>query len=99
MQGFLISVIVLDHAVLIAKSIKATRILQGRRDLQVSIADAERLQQAAPRATMVILPEMNHVLKEIASDDQSANLATYAAVDLPLAPGLVDAIVRFVTSH
>jgi uncharacterized protein len=98
-QGFLISVIALDPAVLIAKSTKPTLILQGQRDLQVSVADAERLKQAAPRATITILPDTNHLLKQVASDDRSANLATYAAVDLPLAPGVVDAIARFITAH
>ena len=95
-QGFLISVIALDPAVLIAKTAKPTLILQGKRDLQVSVADAERLKKAAPQATISILPDTNHVLKQITSDERSANLATYAAVDLPLAPGVVDAVARFV---
>jgi hypothetical protein len=95
-QGFLISSFALDPSELAGKSTKPILILQGQRDLQVSVADAERLKQGAPEATLTILPETNHVLKQVSSDDRGANLATYAASDLPLAPGVVDAIARFV---
>ncbi|MCJ8141735.1 alpha/beta hydrolase [Ancylobacter sp. A5.8] len=94
-QGFLISIFALDPAVLAANTILPILILQGQRDLQVSVADAERL-QAAAHATLVTLPDTNHVLKQVTSDEPGANLATYAAADLALAPGVVDAISRFV---
>jgi hypothetical protein len=42
------------------------------------------------------LPDANHVLKAVASDDKRANIATYADPTLPLAPGVVDAITSFV---
>jgi hypothetical protein len=38
---------------------------------------------------------MNHVLKA-APADRALNIATYSQPDLPLAPGLMDAIVRFI---
>ena len=40
---------------------------------------------------------MNHVMKS-APADMAANLATYANPQLPLAPGLMDAVVTFVKS-
>ena len=98
-QGFLVSTFALDPAVLAGKIAKPLLIVQGQRDLQVSVTDAQRLKQAAPRATLVTLPDTNHVLKQVGSDERSANLATYAATDLPLAPGVVDGIARFVASH
>lgn len=98
-QGFLISTFVLDPSVLAGKITMPLLIVQGRRDLQVSVADAQRLKQAAPRATLVTLPDTNHVLKHVGSDERSANLAPYAATDLPLAPGVVDGIARFVKSR
>lgn len=98
-QGFLISVFALDPAELAGKANKPMLIVQGERDLQVSIADAGRLKQAAPRATLMVLPDTNHVLKQVESDARDANLATYTAADLPLAPGVVDGIARFVAGH
>ena len=98
-QGFLISTFALDPAVLAGRIAKPILILQGQRDLQVSVADAERLKQAAPNSTLVTLPNTNHVLKQVGSDERNANLATYAATDLPLATGVVDGIARFVKSR
>ena len=71
-------------------------IVQGERDLQVSVADAKRLAAAQPGAKLVLLPTMNHVLKDVASDDRAANFATYSDASLPVDPGLVAAIAAFV---
>ncbi|NVN03925.1 MULTISPECIES: alpha/beta hydrolase [Asaia] len=98
-QDFLISAFRLDPAVLAAKIAKPVLIVQGQRDLQISVADAGRLKQAAPHATLVTLPDANHALKQVSSDDRSANLATYGAENLPLALGVVDDIARFVKSR
>ena len=51
-------------------------ILLGKRDIQVSVADAERLKLAAPSAKLVLLDNTNHVLKTVTSDDRRANGAT-----------------------
>lgn len=98
LQGFLISAFALDPAELAGRTRLPMLIVQGERDLQVSVADAERLKQAAPHATLVIVPDANHVLKQVSSDDREANAATYTAADLPLAPGVVDAVIGFVKS-
>lgn len=95
-QDFLISTFALDPAELIAAYPKPVLILQGERDLQVSVEDARRLEAAAPASTLVLLPRTNHVLKEVDSADQTANIATYADPELPLAPGVVDAIANFI---
>jgi uncharacterized protein len=95
-QGFLISVFSYDPAKLISTIAKPVLILQGERDLQVSVADAERLKQAAPQAKLVLLPNTNHVLKTVMTDDRRANGATYMDPSLPLAPGVVDAVANFV---
>lgn len=70
-------------------------VLQGNRDLQVPISEAERLASPRDGATLTIIDGMNHVLKAV-PDDRDANLASYNDPDLPLAPGLVEAIERFV---
>jgi pimeloyl-ACP methyl ester carboxylesterase len=97
-QGFLISVFSYDPAELISTISKPVLIMQGKRDIQVSVADAERLKQAAPGAELVLLPDTNHVLKTVYSDDRRANGATYADPSLPLAPNVADVIVGFVTA-
>jgi pimeloyl-ACP methyl ester carboxylesterase len=97
-QGFLINAFAYDPAKLIAAVTKPVVIVQGRRDMQVGVADAERLKEAAPKAALVLLPDTNHVLKSVASDDPRANAATYADPSLPLAPGVVEAIATFVAA-
>jgi len=95
-QGFLISAFAIDPAALAARYTKPLLIVQGGRDLQVGVADAQRLRQAAAQSKLVLLPEANHVLKAVETDDRAANLATYGRADLPLAPGVVEAIADFV---
>lgn len=95
-QGFLISTFALDPAELASKTKLPILIVQGGKDIQVSMADAERLKAANPGAVLTILPDANHVLKDVAGDSSSANLATYLAPDLPLAEGLVSVIAAFV---
>jgi hypothetical protein len=42
---------------------------------------------------------VNHLLKAVASDDRQANIATYGNSSLPLAPGVIQAIVDFLNVH
>jgi hypothetical protein len=95
-QDFLIDDLRYDPASLAAALKVPLLILQGERDLQVSVADAKKLAAAQPKARLVLLPAMNHVLKDVATDDRAANFATYADSSLPVDPGLVDAIAAFV---
>jgi pimeloyl-ACP methyl ester carboxylesterase len=95
-QDFLIDEMRLDPVRLIAAYRGPVLIVQGDRDLQVTVGDAERLKQADPDARLVVLPKVNHVLKEVASDDKQANLAAYADPALPIAAGVVDAVADFV---
>lgn len=98
-QGFLRDVMSYDPAALLAEVEKPVLIVQGTRDVQVSEADARLLKAANPRAEFVLLPDVNHVLKAVASDDRAANLATYADPSLPVAGGVVDAIAAFIERH
>jgi uncharacterized protein len=94
-QGFLISAFSYDPPQLLAGYGKPVLILQGQRDLQVQEVDAQALKRADPKATLVLLPDANHVLKSVASDDVRANIATYSNSSLPLAPGVVQSISDF----
>jgi len=98
-QGFLIDELALDPAKLIAAYRGPVLILQGDNDIQVSVADAERLKAANPGARLEILPGVNHVLKAVKGADRGANIATYSDPSLPLGPGVVEAVVGFLASR
>ena len=96
-QGLLISIFSYDPARLIADFHKPILILQGERDLQVSVADAKRLKQAAPAAKLVLLPDANHFFKMVKSADMAANAASYSK-PVPLAPRTADEIADFIAA-
>lgn len=84
-QGFLASVLPRDPARMIAQVRRPVLILQGTRDVQVGVADAQALHRANPCATLALLPNVNHVLKIVESDDRAANVAAYDP-ELPSPP-------------
>ena len=94
-QGFLIDAFAYDPAALIAETRVPVLIVQGMRDLQVGEGDARRLADSALLATLSLIPDVNHVLKVVSSDDTAANLAAYAASDLPIAQDVVEAVTQF----
>lgn len=98
-QGFLMNAFSYDPDKLLRGYRKPVLVLQGQRDIQVSEADAQRLKQAAPQASLVLLPDVNHVLKSVTSSDARANMATYADPALPLAPGVGSAVADFIVRN
>lgn len=98
-QDFLVEAFSYDPAALLAAYEEPILILQGERDIQISVEDADRLSKANPKAEIILLPDTNHLLKSVTSSDRAANVATYANQHLPLAPGVIEAIERFLTSH
>lgn len=97
-QGFLIDLMSYDPPQVLAGYKGPALILQGERDIQVGADDARRLAAADPAAKLMLLPDVNHVLKTVTSDDKQANLKTYFDPKLPLAPGVVDDIADFITA-
>lgn len=94
-QPYLMSWLPLDPAALAADYDGPILIVQGDHDIQVSMADAERMAAAQPRAELVRLEGVNHVLK-VAPADRAGNIATYGDPDLPLAPGVAEAVGGFI---
>lgn len=95
-QDYLIDNFAHDPAELAGRIRVPILVVQGLSDLQVTEADARRLTAGNPRARLVLLPGVNHVLKRVEGDDRAANIATYADPALPLAAGVAEAIVEFV---
>jgi len=94
-QPYLRSWFKYDPRKVLAAIDKPILLLQGNTDIQVPVEDAKRLAAAQPKAKLVILEGMNHVLKS-APMDRSANLATYNNPALPLTEGLMEAITDFI---
>lgn len=94
-QPYLISWFRYDPRQELAKLNKPVLIIQGTTDLQVGVADAEKLANATKRAELRILEGMNHILKE-AESDRAKNIATYSMADLPLKTDLVKSVIEFI---
>ncbi|CAB3751829.1 hydrolase [Burkholderia paludis] len=95
-QRFLMSGLTVDPAALMAGCMKPVLVVQGTRDIQVAVQDAELLLRANPRAEMALIADANHVLKTVRTADLHDNIAAYSAPDLPLADGVVEAVATFV---
>lgn len=95
-QPFVIDLMRYDPPALAAELAVPLLIVQGGKDLQITLADAEALHAAAQDAGYAILPDMNHVLKDVEGTGPQANLAAYGDASLPVSPALVDTIAAFV---
>lgn len=71
-------------------------ILNGDADLQVSTDDAKLLKNAQPKATLKIIPKMNHVLKTVNSIVE--NQEAYTSKDYEISKELINAIDKFVSN-
>jgi len=72
-------------------------LINGDKDLQVSVQDAQLLQQAQPNAQLHIIPNMNHIFKVIKGDD-TENKASYTNPELPICVELTSIITTFIRS-
>lgn len=69
-------------------------IINGDKDLQVKKADANNLHEANPKSKLVIIENMNHVLKIITKEED--NLKSYSLPDFPLSEKLILEITNFI---
>jgi pimeloyl-ACP methyl ester carboxylesterase len=92
-QPYLISWFKYDPAVEIGKLTIPIAIVQGTADVQVSMVDAKNLHRGAPRARLVVVNGMNHVLKHAPdTSSQTAILKGYETPALPIEPEVVQAV-------
>ena len=87
-----------DPVAEVARLRRPLLILQGRTDLQVLVVDAENLHKAQSRSTLLLLPDVNHVLKTMSSMMPAEQQPSYHDPSLPLAPSVVPAIVGWIRS-
>lgn len=69
-------------------------IINGDKDLQVLVDDANVLQQSSSSSELKIIKNMNHVLKTIEKDED--NIKSYTASDYPLSSELISALEEFI---
>lgn len=96
-QPYMISWLTKDPAGLMADYDGPALVVHGTTDLQVTAPDAGALTTARDGVVRIDIEGMNHVMKVAPADPQS-NVATYSRSDLPLVPGLVEAISDFILS-
>ncbi|HEU4520672.1 MAG TPA: alpha/beta hydrolase, partial [Thermoanaerobaculia bacterium] len=94
-QPYLISWFRYDPAAEAAKLEMPLLVIQGTTDVQVAVADAERLARASGKARLFIIDGMNHILKDV-PPDADAQVRSYSDPALPLSPTLANAIRSFV---
>jgi len=94
-QPYLISWFKYDPAKEIAGLHVPVLLIQGTTDIQVTVDDARKLAAAYPKAKLLIVDGMNHVMKVVPADRQ-AQIASYSDPSLMLAPQVVPAIVELV---
>ncbi len=94
-QPYIISWFSYDPAKIISSLTCRTLILQGNNDLQVSEKDATILKEANPKAKLVIIKRMNHVLKEVEPGDIDANKKAYSDPGLVIMTELTNEIINF----
>lgn len=94
-QPYLISWFKYDPFEVIGEVKVPVLILQGDNDLQVTVDDAKRLKEGKPEGKLVIIDNMNHILKDAPRDDKG-NLKTYKDPNLPLNETLVTEITSFI---
>lgn len=95
-QDFLRSYIMYDPIEIISQLEIPTLIINGTTDLQCAPKEAEALKAGAKNGRLIIIENMNHILKSAPADFQS-NMMTYNDPSLPLAQGLIDPIIDFLS--
>ncbi len=71
-----------------------TLIINGTKDIQVKVEDAQALHKALPSSELVIIENMNHVLKHLEKD--ADNMNSYYSADFPLSTELITTIANFI---
>ena len=93
-QPYLISWFKYEPAKEITKLQIPILIVQGTNDLQVEDKEAQLLKEAQPKAQLLLIEGMNHVLKKVKTLEE--NQQSYLNPDLPIPGELVEGIASFI---
>ena len=96
-QPYMISWYTYNQQEIIKKLKVPVLILQGDKDMQVSVKDDELLKQSQPSADYHLIGNMNHLMKTCDTMDQQKQMATYIDPALPLHKDVLILIEKFVS--
>jgi len=94
-QPFLISWIKYNPQNEIKKLNIPVLIIQGAKDIQVKVKDAELLHKANRKSQLQLIENMNHIFKEI-KGDINENMLSYSNPKLPIELNLTTTILNFI---
>ncbi|HET9466642.1 MAG TPA: alpha/beta fold hydrolase [Gemmatimonadales bacterium] len=94
-QPYLISWFKHDPAVVAGRLGVPLLVMHGTHDIQILEEDARAIAAGNPRATLKLIPGMNHVLKQ-SPPGREEQMPAYSDSTLAIDPALVDAIAGFV---
>ncbi|WP_154222278.1 alpha/beta hydrolase [Marinicella rhabdoformis] len=97
LQGYLKSFLNIDPKKELSKVKQPVLLVIGETDIQITVEETKNMAQGKPTAELVIIPEMNHVLK-VAPIERMANLATYQNPELSLHKDLMPKIETFLAN-
>lgn len=95
-QPYMISWFKYDPVREISKLSKPILVIEGTTDIQVSVKDAELLSKANKKAKLDVIENMNHILKDVPTQDRTKNIQSYYNPDLALSAKLCKSIVKFI---
>ena len=97
-QPYLISWFKVNPQIEIKKLTIPILIIQGTKDIQVTVEDAKKLNYANTKSKLVLIEKMNHIFKIIDGDD-TANSMSYGDEKLPIADKLTQNISDFILTN
>lgn len=92
-QPYMISWIKINPSELIKNIEKPILIINGTKDIQVSVEDAKLLHQSNPKTQLKIIENMNHVLKKIEKEED--NMASYRSKDFKIHEEILVTVNKF----
>ena len=73
-------------------------IVHGMNDIQVNLDEAMKLAEARPKASLMVVKGMNHILKKM-DENKEKNKESYNDPHLPLSVDLVSGLIEYIYNN
>ena len=71
-------------------------IVGGTTDIQIDVEDAGMLSGSNKKSELAVIENMNHILKEVPTNDRTINIQSYSNPDLALSDELCKKLIEFI---